>query len=68
LYLKCSQRYFGNASLRIARILCGRRTHSLPFSVGIQFAEIVCCKSHKRRKKRMDGLLMFALNVKNKIS
>jgi hypothetical protein len=65
LYLKCSQRYFGNASLRIARILCGRRTHSLPFSVGIQFAEIVYWTSQKSRKKRMDGSLIFAINVNN---
>jgi len=51
--------------LRIARILCGRRTHSLPFFVGTQFAEIVYWTLHKSRKKRTDGSLMFAINVKN---
>ena len=53
--------------MRIARILCGGRTHSLPFSVGIQFAENVYWTSHNSRKKRMDGSLMFAINVKSQI-
>ena len=41
-YIKlCSQRYLGNVSLRLARILCGGRTLSLPCYVAILFAENV---------------------------
>ena len=67
-YIKlCSQRYLGNASLRIARILCGGRTLYLPCCVVILFAENVYSTSIRKRRKKMDWSLTFAINVKNRI-
>jgi len=67
-YIKlCSQRYLGNASLRIARILCGGRTLYLPCYVVILLVDNVYSTSHRKRRKNMDWSLTFAINVKKEI-